>query len=569
MEGVQLLHGDCLELLKTLPENSIDSVVTDPPYHLTSIVKRFGGEGAAPAQFGKDGAYARASRGFMGKTWDGGDVAFRSETWAEVLRVLKPGGHLLAFGGTRTFARMSVAIEDAGFEIRDTLMYLYGVGFPKSHSVNKKLANETCSCQSPTKCGLRPVRNSDVSTALNAGEERRQVLQSGLPQQGASVTGRSQSSDNDGAAQSGLEGWGDLSEAGGQLRQRQIREVPRSSKTNGASGRLCDGTSPRDGDVGWPSIDAGGMRPPPRPQAAKQCSDESGTLAMQPQPQERGVWENCGRCGKPILPDELGTALKPAVEPIVMARKPLSESTVAANVLRWGTGAINVGACRIESVDNLQRKASFGKNLNDGWRRPWMDDPAMVAAFNERKKSRLEATPGRWPANVCHDGSYEVVGAFPHTASGDLLPHHRSIGKSQIGTFDIRDRTGEVRQTYGDSGSAARFFYSAKASKADRAGSKHPTVKPVALMRWLVRMVTPPGGVVLDLFAGSGTTGAAAMAEGFRCVLIEREKEYFEDIQRRLASGNESESHSRPRPAGGGHLDYGPLFATVAGPSAV
>src|SRR5271156_3342581 len=146
------LHcGDCLAVLPTLAENSIDAACCDPPYHLTSIVKRFGGENAAPAQFGKDGAYARATAGFMGKQWDGGDIAFRPEVWRAVLRVLKPGAHLIAFGGTRTYHRMAYAIEDAGFEIRDCLNFLYGSGFPKSHNIGSKLdaRGERCACNSP------------------------------------------------------------------------------------------------------------------------------------------------------------------------------------------------------------------------------------------------------------------------------------------------------------------------------------------------------------------------------------------------------------------------------------
>src|SRR5512139_2648762 len=136
---IRVLGGDCLEILPTLDENSIDACVTDPPYHLTSIVKRFGGNNSAPAQFGTDGAYARASAGFMGKQWDGGDIAFRPETWAAVYRVLKPGAHLLAFGGTRTYHRMACAIEDAGWEIRDCLVWGYASGFPKSLDVSKAI----------------------------------------------------------------------------------------------------------------------------------------------------------------------------------------------------------------------------------------------------------------------------------------------------------------------------------------------------------------------------------------------------------------------------------------------
>jgi DNA modification methylase len=140
LDGRVTVHaGDCADVLKTLPDNSVDACVTDPPYHLTSIVKRFGSEKAAPAQYGTNGAYARASAGFMGKQWDGGDIAFRPELWAEVLRVLKPGGHLLAMGGGRTYHRMVCAIEDAGFEVRDQIMWVYGSGFPKSHDVSKAI----------------------------------------------------------------------------------------------------------------------------------------------------------------------------------------------------------------------------------------------------------------------------------------------------------------------------------------------------------------------------------------------------------------------------------------------
>ncbi len=227
---VELHCGDCLEILPTLAENSIDACVTDPPYHLTSIVKRFGTDNAAPAQFGKDGAYARAAAGFMGRKWDGGDVAFRVETWREVYRVLKPGAHLIAFGGTRTFHRMACAIEDAGFEIRDQIQWLYGSGFPKSHDVSKGIDRA-------------------------AGAER-EVL---------GIAGKS------------------------------------------GSERSC-----MAGDF------AGG----------EYLATAAATTAAR-------QWEGWG------------TALKPACEPIVLARKPLSESTVAANVLKWGTGALNIDGCRV------------------------------------------------------------------------------------------------------------------------------------------------------------------------------------------------------------------------------
>ncbi len=396
--GRVVLHaGDCLDVLDQLDESSIDSCVTDPPYHLTSIVKRFGGEGAAPAQFGKDGVYARAAAGFMGKKWDGGDVAFRPETWAKVLRVLKPGGHLLAFGGTRTFARMSVAIEDAGFEIRDTIMWLYGTGFPKSHDVSK-----------------------------------------GIDKAAGHWRGR----------------------AGGVISENGSMSAPNYERT----------------DKGEPIL----------PEASQ--------------------WEGWG------------TALKPAVEPIVLARKPLSEPTVAANVLKWGTGAINVGACRV----GTEQGSPFG-------RPSFADDYRLHKRSNDWEPSG----PGRWPANVIHDGSDEVVGAFPDVGKST---GGRCSDNNVFGNFKGQERDFTPGNPgYGDSGSAARFFYSAKADTDDRLGSKHPTVKPVDLMQYLVRLVTPPNGVVLDPFAGTGTTGEAAWREGMRAVLIEAELEYQADIKRRMA----------------------------------
>jgi site-specific DNA-methyltransferase (adenine-specific) len=340
----QLLQGDMLELLPSMAENSIHAVVCDPPYHLSSIVKRFGGDGAAPAKHGTDGLYARSSRGFMGKTWDGGDVAFCSETWRKVFRVMKPGAYLVAFGGTRTFHRMAVAIEDAGFELRDTLMWLYGTGFPKSHN-------------------------------------------------------------------------------------------------------------------------------------------------------QKGDWEGWG------------SALKPGWEPIILAQKTRA-GTIAANLLSYGCGALNIDACRVphEGTHGL----------------------------------------GRWPANLLHDGSDEVEAAFAEfgerpgqsgaTSIANKLKTNVIFGKIKHDPIQHAPRE--------DSGTASRFFYSTKATKADRANSKHPTVKPVLLMRWLVRLVVPPEGTVLDPFAGSGTTGAAAMEEGRSCILVERDQQYCSDILNRFnynIAGEENE----------------------------
>lgn len=418
-DGRVALHaGDCLDVLKTLPANSLDSCVTDPPYHLTSIVKRFGGAGAAPAQHGTDGLYARASAGFMGKQWDGGDIAFRAELWAEVWRVLKPGAHLAAFSGTRTYHRMACAIEDAGFEIRDQLAWAYGSGFPKSHDVSKGIDRE-------------------------AGAEREKIA------------------------------------IGGAVK----RMIPGADQ-NKAGWEKADGRAYQPG-VEIPATDA----------------------ALQ--------WQGWG------------TALKPAWEPICLARKPLAEKTVAANVLAHGTGAINVDGCRVATEEQSSRAGGRRQQTHEGYQRPG-------ATMCQDKSDWALSSNGRWPANIVHDGSDEVVAMFPDSngQQGVVTGNEPSSPFANV-YGDMPNRAGRA-EPRNDSGSAARFFYSAKADVDDRIGSKHPTVKPVDLMRWLVRLITPPGGTTIDPFAGTGTTGGAAFLDGFNAVLIEREDEYRADIARRM-----------------------------------
>jgi DNA modification methylase len=422
---IRILPGDMLAVLPTLPADSIDSCVCDPPYHLQSIHKRFAKtslqDDTQTSQRSRDRSdgYARAASGFMGRKWDGGDIAFRPETWAEVLRVLKPGAHLMAFGGTRTSHRMACAIEDAGFEIRDTLCYLYGSGFPKSHDVSKAI-DKTCGA---------------------------------------------------------------------------VREVI------GVSDRHTSKTGSRDFADGQ-----GGFK----------STEEGGNPLTVPSTDDAKKWSGWG------------TALKPAHEPIILARKPLSEHTVAANVLRWGTGALNIDGCRIELAD--------GEPLNDGLQGDYvrMGTGAVDSQWGFKRVDRA-AGLGRWPANVCHDGSDEVLAGFPKSAGqqGDVLGTEPSqpLGGAVFGQGLGR----KADMARGDTGSAARFFYTSKADATDRLQSRHPTVKPVDLIRWLVRMVTPASGTVLDCFAGSGTTGMAAMAEGFSAILVEREAEYVADIRRRVA----------------------------------
>jgi site-specific DNA-methyltransferase (adenine-specific) len=388
--SVRLEHGDCREVIKTMADCSVDSCVTDPPYSLQTINKRFAKVGRNDKTWSKSGPHQRTARGFMNQKWDTGETAFDPAWWSEVYRVLKPGAHLVAFSGTRTYHRMACAIEDAGFEIRDQLGWAFATGFPKSHDVSK-----------------------GIDKAAGATRE--------VIEEGPTV--------------------------------RRIRPGADQGK---------DGT--------WEKL-----------------GDRTYTHAVTaPATADAAIWEGWG------------TAIKPAWEPICLARKPLSESTVAANVLKWGTGALNIDGCRVEFAGDGDEVESKGKNQHGDFG----TGPMTNRVYGKFSKDRENYDPtGRWPANLLLDGSDDVLAAFPGCGSS----------------------------------SAARFFFSAKADADDRCDSKHPTVKPVALMRWLARLVTPPGGLVLDPFSGSGTTGVACLREGFECILIEREDQYAADIRHRIA----------------------------------
>ena len=370
-----IYNGDCADVLLSIPDNSIDAVVTDPPYGLS----------------------------FMGKRWDY-DVP-SVDVWVQCLRVLKPGGHLLAFAGTRTQHRMAVRIEDAGFEIRDMIAWVYGSGFPKSMDVSKAIDKA-------------------------AGAERE-------------VVGSSQ--------------W--------------ANRTP-----NGCSG-IRGNTFAKDKTITAATTDA-----------AKQ-------------------W------------DGWGTALKPALEPITMARKPIP-GTVADNVQKHGTGALNINGARIDLGGDYKCKPNGRPSqtgLGDNY------DPS---------KANQADTVGRWPANLIHDGSEEVVSQFPESNGiGNARKLKRGIRQDGDG-WGMQDAVGDLRDA--GTGSASRFFYTAKADSSERRGSKHPTVKPLDLMRYLVRLVCPIGSTVLDPFMGSGTTIEAARLESCKSIGIERETQYCSDAINRI-----------------------------------
>lgn len=411
-ELVTLHHGDCLEVLAGLPDNSVDAVITDPPYELA----------------------------FMGRAWDASGIAFNTEVWSHCRRILKPGGHLLAFGGSRTWHRLAAAIEDAGFEIRDSIAWLYGSGFPKSMDVSKAIDKA-------------------------AGAERE-------------VIGKTRGK-------------------GGENLNQLSR--PTAADADDAKGCGAYGSGARQIDIDVPVT-------APATDAAKQ-------------------WQGWG------------TALKPAFEPIVVARKPLA-GTVGANVVEYGTGALNIDACRVPTGDKLDGGSSTrGQQMKDGWHRPWMDDPDMVAANAERSRASVARSEelGRWPTNVVLD---EHQAAHLDRQGGTSTSR---VGKPRGATSGAGWGMTATGAEYADEGGASRFFptfrYEAKAPTSERPnadGVQHPTVKPLDLMRWLVRLVTPAGAVVLEPFAGSGTTAEACVLEDRRCIAIEREAEYLPLIVSRL-----------------------------------
>ena len=433
---MKLILGDSKDKLKELPENSVDSIVTDPPYGLK----------------------------FMSNEWDY-DVP-SIEIWKEALRVLKPGGMLLSFAGSRTYHRMAVNIEDAGFEIRDQIMWIYGSGFPKSYNIGKGIDNS-----------LGNTRTAIGNQICNFGDSE-------------------ESETNDG---------------------RNLWKKP--------------ATKSEDLDV---------------------CASE---------------WEGWG------------TALKPAHEPIVMARKPLSENTIVQNVLKHGTGGINIDGSRVatgEIITNHSRSEESSKSKGK-----YGDSSAQDT--HQTSGQQL----GRFPANIIHDGSSEVTDLFPDTKSGKVKENKDSYESDNVTGF-LKGVSNQTNQ-HGDSGSASRFFYCAKASKKDRnegmmhmpdrtyaAGNQakaelargnvefnankgkgreernnfnqvgisknnHPTVKPTELMKYLVRMVTPINGTVLDPFMGSGSTGKACKLLDFDFIGIELDPEYIEIAKARIENAGINE----------------------------
>ena len=525
----ELFVGDCRNSMSMcVADNSVDSIVCDPPYEL----------------------------GFMGKSWDNSGIANDVAMWKEVLRVLKPGGHLLAFSGSRTYHRMVCAIEDAGFEIRDQIMWIYSSGFPKSHNMDSHRGKLICGCdtgtlpythentKSQTERDLRDLLDTDVPPSVDSCERGGQVLQPSVPQQSSPTAKREQLRPaKDRCEQPRVEGGCDDVQAEGKLQGDSLCAGAGSVSADGAGGRLRDGTPFSDGKVVRLPTDANGSGSPYRSRPDEQSAQQSGIMADEQLAQTVGAWPLCGGCGLPMVPRGWGTALKPAHEPIVMARKPLIR-TVAANVGEHGTGAINIDGCRVGEFVNTTPSGVDRMNAKlaeQGYR------PSSYPMGDTTPKGAI----GRWPANLIHDGSDEVLASFPDAKGqqGDLI-NHSAVRQSPNGIYSAMPSARYAIARVELDKSAARFFYCAKASKADRHagmtnttsishgstlreienaaldGNNHPTVKPNTLMRYLCRLITPPGGTVFDPFTGSGSTGRAALQEGFKFIGCELSDEY-------------------------------------------
>ena len=680
----QVIEGDCVEQMRAMPEASVDAIVCDPPYGLEFMGKewdRLSTPGAVirdPAterggfQDGNGGNPYSRSRIEYGRGNRGESRAMQEwhEAWArEALRVLKPGGHLLAFGGTRTYHRLACAVEDAGFEIRDSIAWQHMEGL-------------FCACDDPVRRVRPDVR--DVPATDPSGERadvqppvQRREARPGVGEARPQGRGGSEYVHADVRAEEpGMEGRRDAEAPEGQLHGGSVRSGADVGAADGAGGRLHRGAQAGDGGNGRAPVDENGSGASPGPLPGEQRADKSGDVAVEWIPQGGGAWPGCPGCGKPLAPPFFGgpltweygsgfpksldvskaidnaagatrevvgydaakarpnkqnyakvtiaagveaapgvkdngatitapatpdaerwqgwgTALKPAHEPIVVARKPLS-GTVAGNVLEHGAGALNVDGCRIagdvpQVTQGAEDRVYGGGN---GLRsEPMLSNPSPL---------------GRWPANVVMDpDAAAMLDEQTGERAAGRFPGRQNVEPGTEGTTMGRGWNGSVAPERDlDSGGASRFFYCAKSSSAERnagldgfeeraapkgnhvgrdmsnprnslggmrngvqtgkplqdvrARNVHPTVKPIELMRWLVRLVTPPegkpmdepckvhgirrcticirpGGTVLDPFVGSGTTGCAAILEGFRFIGIEREPEYAAIARARIA----------------------------------
>ena len=600
--------GDALATLQALPDNTFDAMLTDPPYGIAFMGKKWDTFKAGDIAMRRNPQMDAVNTGNAkqgGRQRAGPDYQKRQardarayQEWitawaAEALRVLKPGAYALVACGTRTQHRMASGLEDAGFEVRDVIAYLYGSGFPKSKAVGcrcRRMEPDAEPNATPEHDVPRLPRD-DVPEAEGVTRGPRPLLQPSVPEQGASVHGAARTEPEPGRAeQPGVEGRHHLQAQQGQLHRTEVRTVPGGVSADGPSGRVRDGTPARDGAVARAMFAAVGGRASQEPRDSGQPPVEPGTVREQRRAQaDRSREETCPDCGGLTAWAGYGTALKPGMELWTLVRKP-PEGTVAANCLRHGVGGLNIDGTRVGTRENDE----------SGWSKTGSkasENRAMSGA-NYDREPKSEAGTGRWPANVVHDGSDEVLNLFPHTTSGQPTgTRNAATGFSTGITPGAHALTG-----FGDSGSAARFFYTAKASRREReagldaafsdeprykkggvggTGGKrsveaalntphtrnpHPTVKPLALTEYLARLLLPPERStprrILTPFSGVGSEMIGALRAGWdHATGIELDPEYATIAHARIkhwVGADLKEPEAPPPPT-----EAAPLFAST------
>ena len=478
--NIQLMKGDCLKQLKKLKDNSVDSVVTDPPYHLTSIVKRFGKEDSAKAQYGTDGAFQRASKGFMGKEWDGGDIAFRPDVWEECYRVLKPGGHLLAFSHSRTYHRMGVAVEDAGFEIRDQIMWVYGSGFPKSHNIGKAVDK------------LQGNEREVIGTKKGQGNIPNDRGNWGLKPNTDVIVDKGNSE---------WEGWGTALKPA----HEPIVMARKPFKGSIAQNVLEWGT----GGINIDDCRVGTEKVSTHSNGKGNTGDKGiyGTYANQ-----QGSEEREGRFPANIIFDE-------------EAGKILDEQS--------GNKTGQRGVVKGTEPSHSKKNAIYGDySMVDGKYAEPIDDLGGASRFfycpKAQKKDRNEGMPEEVPTFT----------GRPRREDGSVIykeTHPEEWAKAMEGK-PRKEKTSLAAAEEKINQRPVGVAFTKEENMFNQKGRMniHPTVKPTDLMTYLVRLVTPKGGTVLDPFMGSGSTGKAAIREGMDFIGIEREDEYMEIAKTRI-----------------------------------
>lgn len=543
VETNKIILGDCIEELKKLPDNSVDAIITDPPYGLEFMGKEWdsfiqgGGSGWKAGQMA-DTQSLPDGNSFKEKGF-GKMPVYRGmneqqkinlqtfcESWAkEALRVLKPGGYLLSFGGTRTYHRMTCGIEDAGFEIRDCIMWLYSTGFPKSLNVKKQLekvykggnTSINHNGKQETEYNLRPLSETDLQETINAEDKQREVLQSGLSEQSSYKTMQGQESQERtlGKEQSSMERRSNLLQDKGELQRCEICKMSKEVSCYVPKGWLYYGTPINNGEEVKEGSIKNGSSASHRPQSSEQ--------------QDRESYAVCEQCRTQILRtfEGIGTALKPACEPIVVARKPLSEKNVALNVLKWGTGGINIDESRIGNEERTYKGMSAKQPELAGTMR---DD-------NWIPKDIETTVNGRFPANIILD---EEAGNLLNHQVGQEVSRFFYIPKASksernFGCEELEEkRGGSMKANTADTMQLGGASLKGTPKEIQSTKNNHPTVKPIKLMEYLIKLVSREGAVILDPFLGSGTTAVACLKTNRNFIGIEKESDYVKIAEARI-----------------------------------